>query len=327
MINLSFDELRLIVQIRNIGEYENKSKDDLIKALSEPKPETPKPKPETLKPKPETLKPKAEKPKPKPEPEAPKIRVKADKRKLRKLRKVFDELRHKFSKKEIDRYRKAFYVPKNKKYLLQSELNKTIKSLNELEKSLRFKKFYGNIDTVDYEDLDSYDYNYDFADDDEYRKIGSIRTLFKELDRDYYKPVRTDSGFAERNDNYIEYTSNADRYRNLSPKEYLNAIRPYLKDLIKEHKPIMESNTNNNTNDNSNNNRSNNDNSNNDTTTTTTTTTTTNNNNNNSNNNDTTNNNSNSNRAEWKIQLIIKIILFLLKILKIFALYIQQVNQ
>ena len=37
--------------------------------------------------------------------------------------------------------------------------------------------------------------------DDEYRKIGGIRTLFKELYRDYYKPIRTDSGFAGRNDN------------------------------------------------------------------------------------------------------------------------------
>ena len=53
MINLSFDELRLIAQVRNISGYENKSKEDLIKALSEPKPEIPKleiPKPETPKP-------------------------------------------------------------------------------------------------------------------------------------------------------------------------------------------------------------------------------------------------------------------------------------
>ena len=28
-----------------------------------------------------------------------------------------------------------------------------------------------------------------------------IRTLFKELGRDYYKPIRTDSDFVERNDN------------------------------------------------------------------------------------------------------------------------------
>ena len=69
MINLSFDELRVIEQIRNISGYENKSKEDLIKTLSEPKPETPKPKPE---------------------PE-PKIRVKSDRRKLKKLRKDFDK--------------------------------------------------------------------------------------------------------------------------------------------------------------------------------------------------------------------------------------------
>ena len=115
MINLSFDELRLIAQIRNISDYENKSKEDLIKALSEtkqsPKPETPKPKPETpnTRKKPKQTKPEAE-PKPKPE-------IRVNKRKLKKLRKDFDELRHKFSKKEIDRYRKAFYVAKNKKYL------------------------------------------------------------------------------------------------------------------------------------------------------------------------------------------------------------------
>ena len=105
--------------------------------------------------------------------------------------------------------------------------------------------------------------------------IWSIRTLFKELDRDYYKPIRANSDFAERNDNYIEYTSNADRYENLSPKEYLNVIKPYLRDLIDKHKPITESATaNNNNNDN-----------------------------NNSNNN---NNIYNNNRAEWKIQLTIK---------------------
>ena len=47
MINLSLDELRLIAQNRNIRNYENKSEEDLIKALSEPKPET---KPQTPKP-------------------------------------------------------------------------------------------------------------------------------------------------------------------------------------------------------------------------------------------------------------------------------------
>ena len=53
MPNLSFDELRLIAQIRNISDYENKSKDNLIKALSETKPE-PDTKPKLEIPKPDT---------------------------------------------------------------------------------------------------------------------------------------------------------------------------------------------------------------------------------------------------------------------------------
>ena len=100
---------------------------------------------------------------------------------------------------------------------------------------------HGNIDSADCDDLDNYDYNYDFTNDDEYGKIGSIRTLFKEIDRDYYKRIRTDDGFAGRKNNYIEYKSKGDRYENLSPKKYLNMIKPYLRDLINNHKPTIES--------------------------------------------------------------------------------------
>ena len=170
----------------------------------------------------------------------PKPKIRINKKKLEEIRKDFNELRHKFSKKEIDKYRKAFYDIKNYRYLSASEIKEVGKNLNELKKSLRFKKFHGDIDSVDYDDLDNYDDNYDFADDDEYRKIGSIRTLFKEFDRDYYKPIRTDDGFAGRRNNYIEYKSKGDRYENLSPEEYLKMIRPYLRDLINDHKPITE---------------------------------------------------------------------------------------
>ena len=85
MINWSFDELRLIAPDRNISNYENKSKEDLIKALSKTK-QTPKPKPETPKPK----------PKPEPKSQTPKPEIRVNKRKLKKLRKYFDELRHVF---------------------------------------------------------------------------------------------------------------------------------------------------------------------------------------------------------------------------------------
>ena len=44
--------------------------------------------------------------------------------------------------------------------------------------------------------------------------------------------------------------SKADRYENLSPKEYLNVIKPYLRNLINDHKTVMELNNNNNNNNN-----------------------------------------------------------------------------
>ena len=203
MIHLSLNELKLIAQYRNRSDYENKSKVDLIKALGELK-----------------------------------TKIRINYQKLEEIRKDFYDLGHKFSKKEIGRYRKSFYVIKNRRHHSTSEIKETEKNLTELKESLRFKKFHRNIDSVDYDDLGNYDYNYDFADDDEYRKIGSIRTLFKEFDRDYYKPLRTDGGFGGRNNNYIEYTSKGDRYENVSPKEYLNMIRPYLRNLINEDKLI-----------------------------------------------------------------------------------------
>ena len=169
------------------------------------------------------------------------MEMKVKRKKFKKLRKDFDQLRYKFSNKdEIREYRKAFYEAKTYK-LSELQIEEIRKNLNNLKKSLKSKKFYGGIDSVDYDDLDNYDNNYDFADNDEYRKIGSIGTLFKEFDSDYYKPIRTDNGFAGKK-NYIKYKSKGDRYENLSPKEYLDVIRPYLRDLINNHKPTMESN-------------------------------------------------------------------------------------
>ena len=160
MINLLLDELRLIAQNRNIRDYKNKSERDLIKALTEPK---------------------------------PKIRI--NKKKLEGIRKDFYELRHKFSKKEVGKYRKAFYDIKNYRHISSSEIEETRKNIFKLRKSLSFKKFHGDIDSIDHDDLDNYDDNYDLADDDEYRKIGSVRRLFKQFDRDYYKPIKTDDDF------------------------------------------------------------------------------------------------------------------------------------
>ena len=75
MINLSLNELILIAQYRNISDYENKSKEDLIKALSKPKPK-------------------------------PKTGI--NNKKFKEIRKDLYKLRHKFSKKEAEKYRKVF---------------------------------------------------------------------------------------------------------------------------------------------------------------------------------------------------------------------------
>ena len=58
--------------------------------------------------------------------------------------------------------------------------------------------------------------------------------------------ITNQCGFAGKKNNYIEYKSKGDRYENLSPKEYLDVIRPYLTDLINEHKPTAELNNTNN---------------------------------------------------------------------------------
>ena len=156
MISVSLDDIRLVTPSRNIRDYEDKSEKDLIKALSKPKP-----------------------------------KIKIDKKKLEEIRKDFNELRHKFSRKYIDKfrkYRKGFYNIKNYRHLSVSEIKEVRKILTELNKSLWFKKFHGVVDSVEYDDLDNYDDD-DYADDDEYRRTGSIRRLFN---RNYYEPIRTD---------------------------------------------------------------------------------------------------------------------------------------
>ena len=74
-------------------------------------------------------------------------------------------------------------------------------------------------------------------DDLDYEGIRDIENLFDEINEDYYKPVKTKIAF---NDNYIEYESRGDKDKNLSPKEYLDMIRPYLRDMINNHKTLSK---------------------------------------------------------------------------------------
>ena len=61
------------------------------------------------------------------------------------------------------------------------------------------------------------------------RIIRDIRTLFEQEDENYLKPKRI-NGFCSNN--YIEYESRGDK--SLSLNEYINKIKTYLKNVIKD---------------------------------------------------------------------------------------------
>ena len=186
-LNLSLNELRLIAEHRNISCYENKSAKDLIKALRGSK---------------------------------PKLGIK--KNKLKEIKEDFYNLRHKFSKKDADKYRKLFYDIKNYRHLSELETKEIRKKLNKLGRSLNFKKSLNNINSIHYEYLDKdKDPDGEDADDDKYRKIGSVRRLFKKSNRDYYKPTVIDRGFAGEVNNYIKYRSEGIKMKNYHLKNIL----------------------------------------------------------------------------------------------------------
>ena len=83
--------MRLIAEHRNISEYENKSAKDLIKALRGSRP-----------------------------------RYGIKKNKLKEVKQDFYNLRHKFSKKDADKYRKPFCDIKNYRHLFELEIEEII---------------------------------------------------------------------------------------------------------------------------------------------------------------------------------------------------------
>ena len=179
--------LKLIAEHRNISDYENKSAKHLIKALRGSRP-----------------------------------RLGIKKNKLKEIKQDFYNLRNNFSKKDMDEYRKLFYDIKNYRRLSKLGIEQIRKKFSRLEKSLNFKKPHKNINTINYEDLNSGKVlNVEDADDDEYIKIGSVRRLFEESNRDYYKSRVVDRGFAGEVNDYIKYISERDKDEKFSLGEYL----------------------------------------------------------------------------------------------------------
>ena len=129
------------------------------------------------------------------------------KARIEEIRKEFNESRYKFSKLKIKEIRKNLYEIENE----EIERN-----LTELEENLsKSKKYY------DYDDID-------------YRGIRNVRDLFDlSVDEGYYKPIIAKGAF---NGSYIQYESKGDIGKNQSIKEYINITKPYLSNIINNHK-------------------------------------------------------------------------------------------
>ena len=120
-----------------------------------------------------------------------------------------NEIRKKLYKKEV------VYNSLKKKEQNDSLTNSEKKVLKRIDKYLKNFKNY-------LEKLQKYQHNI----------LYGLDHLFNEED-DYYKPKEVKRAF---DGGYIVYESNGDKDAKLSIDEYFNIIRPYLKEMIDDHK-------------------------------------------------------------------------------------------
>ena len=138
-------------------------------------------------------------------------------------KKLFNDLRNNFLREEIKKHREKIHkkdqVCNNLKEIEQknSLMTKEKRVLKNIVKY--FKKLKEDLNKIK-----KYQYNI----------TSDIRYLFNEISKkDYYKPIEIKSVFEG---NYIEYESRGDNDDNLLLEKYLNIIRPYLRDMIDNHK-------------------------------------------------------------------------------------------
>ena len=141
-----------------------------------------------------------------------------DKTRTENIREEIKKLQHEFSISEIKEIKKNLHQIENKESLLASK--KTKKYLLNLEEKLsRLRKYY--------------DY-----DDPEYEGIKDVKDLFDlPMDEDYYKPIIVNGAFSN---NYIQYESRGNKDKILTVDEYLDIIRPYVRDMISDYKTQSE---------------------------------------------------------------------------------------
>ena len=142
---------------------------------------------------------------------------------IQETRKLFNERRSNLSRKEINEIRKKLYKKEAVYNFLkekEQEGSLTNKQKNVLKNIGRYLKKLNN----DLKKLQKYQDNITYG----------LDYLFNELnEEDYYKPTEVKSAF---DGGYVLYESRGDKDSKLAIYEYFDIIRPYLKDMIDDHK-------------------------------------------------------------------------------------------
>ena len=137
---------------------------------------------------------------------------------IRGNRKIPNELRDILAKEYKKEIKKKLYEIENKKIFSKLEKEKVNEYHTELVRILNKKEKY----------------RYHDRDDLDYYGIRDIEDLFGEVDeKDYFKPILVKTAFKG---NYKIYESRGNKDKNLSRKQYLYMIIPYLSDIINDHK-------------------------------------------------------------------------------------------
>ena len=135
-------------------------------------------------------------------------------------KKLFNNLRNNFSREEIKKYREKFHKKERVYNYLKGKDSLTTREKRVLKNIERyFKKLKKDLNKIKI-------YQYNITSD--------ISHLFNEITKeDYYEPIEIKSA---SDGSYIQYESRGDSDDNLSLAEYINIIRPYLRDMINNHK-------------------------------------------------------------------------------------------
>ena len=140
---------------------------------------------------------------------------------IKDVKKLFNERRSNLSRKEINEIRKKLHK-KEAVYIFLKEKEQEGSLTNRQKRVLKNVDWYLKNFKKDLEKLQKYSITY------------GLDYLFNELDEgNYYEPIEVKSAF---DGSYMLYESREDKDSKLAIYEYFDIIRPYLRDMIDNHK-------------------------------------------------------------------------------------------